>query len=146
MERLLLAVLVLECSTTTARGLHRSKIDHTAPIFYQDFTSAALKTPSRVQAAPITSDRTHPLNPHAHVGSSFPSNGSISVSDFGAASSVPDNTKPFQRALDYVALAGGGIVYAPPGSYNFSGSITIPEGVTLRGTSLVLTIALTLPS
>ena len=66
---------------------------------------------------------------HAH-----PESGVRSVRDFGAAGdAVSDDTAAFQRALDAVALAGGGTVYAPPGKYLFKGTINVPVGVTLRG-------------
>jgi hypothetical protein len=42
-------------------------------------------------------------------------------------------TAAFQRALDAIAHAGGGTVYAPPGKYLFKGTINVPAGVTLRG-------------
>jgi Pectate lyase superfamily protein len=58
----------------------------------------------------------------------------VNVKSFGAAGDgINDETAAFQRALDSVHHAGGGLVYAPPGRYLFRGVITIPEGVTLRG-------------
>jgi hypothetical protein len=63
-----------------------------------------------------------------------PEIGAQNVRDFGAAGdAVSDDTAAFQRALDTVAHAGGGTVYAPPGKYLFKGTLNIPEGVTLRG-------------
>ena len=57
-----------------------------------------------------------------------------SVKEFGAAGdAVNDDTSAFQRALDAVSHAGGGIVYAPSGKYLFKGTINVPDGVTLRG-------------
>jgi Pectate lyase superfamily protein len=56
------------------------------------------------------------------------------VRSFGASGDgSADDTAAFQRALDSVHSAGGGTVYAPPGSYLFRGVLSIPEGVTLRG-------------
>ncbi|MGB6744179.1 MAG: glycosyl hydrolase family 28-related protein [Terracidiphilus sp.] len=56
------------------------------------------------------------------------------VRESGAAGdATTDDTAAFQRALDAVAHAGGGTVYAPPGKYLFKGTLNIPEGVTLRG-------------
>jgi hypothetical protein len=56
------------------------------------------------------------------------------VRTFGATGdAVTDDTAAFQRALDAVAKAGGGTVYAPPGSYLFRRTLTVPVGVTLRG-------------
>jgi Pectate lyase superfamily protein len=61
--------------------------------------------------------------------------GVVSVVDFGAVgtNSSFDNTAAFQSALNAVS-PGGGIVYVPPGSYAFSGSLTIPVAVSLVGT------------
>ena len=44
-----------------------------------------------------------------------------------------DDTAAFQRALDAVASAGGGIVSVPVGKYLIKGHLTIPENVTLEG-------------
>ncbi len=56
------------------------------------------------------------------------------VRSFGAVGdAVADDTAAFQRALDAVYKAQGGVVYAPPGRYLFSGTLTVPDGVTLRG-------------
>ena len=55
------------------------------------------------------------------------------VRNFGArGDATADDTAAFQRALDSVHSAGGGTVYAAPGSYLFRGVLNIPEGVTLR--------------
>ena len=56
------------------------------------------------------------------------------VTNFGArGDGVSDDTAAFQRALDSVHSARGGLVYAPPGRYLFRGVLNIPDGVTLRG-------------
>ena len=56
------------------------------------------------------------------------------VRNFGArGDAATDDTAPFQHALDSVHSAGGGTVYAPTGRYLFRGVLSIPEGVTLRG-------------
>jgi hypothetical protein len=44
-----------------------------------------------------------------------------------------DDTAAFQRALDAASKSRGGTVYAPSGRYFFRGTLTLPEGVTLRG-------------
>ncbi len=60
--------------------------------------------------------------------------GFINVQSFGASGDgYTENTDSFQRAFHAAALAGGGVVYAPPGSYRFAGPIVIPSGVHLRG-------------
>jgi hypothetical protein len=58
----------------------------------------------------------------------------LSVRSFGAVGdSRSDDTAAFQRALNAAHDAGGGTVYAPPGRYLFNGSLSVPGGVTLRG-------------
>src|SRR5512140_1373934 len=58
----------------------------------------------------------------------------FSVRDFGA---IPDGktdaTAAFQKALDTAAQAGGGVVYAPRGTYFFGGHLEVPGAVTLKG-------------
>jgi PKD repeat protein len=39
----------------------------------------------------------------------------------------------FQAAMNWLSSYGGGTVYVPPGQYCFSNSLSIPQGVTLRG-------------
>ena len=59
---------------------------------------------------------------------------SLNVRTFGAAGdAVTDDTAAFQRALDAAHTSGGGAVYVPPGRYLFKGTLTIPDGVSLRG-------------
>src|SRR5215204_164147 len=58
----------------------------------------------------------------------------ISVSDFGAkGDGKTDDTVAFQTAMDTLAKAGGGVVYAPRGNYFFAGHLQVPNGVTLKG-------------
>lgn len=57
-----------------------------------------------------------------------------SVMDYGAArNGTTDDTSAFQNALTTAGNAGGGVVFAPAGSYKIAGHLTIPTGVTLRG-------------
>ena len=57
-----------------------------------------------------------------------------SVRDFGAkGDGKTDDTAAFQKALDAAGKAGGGIVYAPRGSYYFAGHLIVPPAVTLKG-------------
>ena len=59
----------------------------------------------------------------------------VDVYAFGAVGDgQTDNTAAFQSAIDSVASAGGGTVFANRGYFLFTGSITLPEGVTLEGT------------
>jgi hypothetical protein len=58
----------------------------------------------------------------------------LSVRQFGAVGDgKTDDTTAFQRALDAAEKAGGGIVYAPRGSYFFAGHLNVPNAVTLLG-------------
>jgi len=58
----------------------------------------------------------------------------LSVLDFGAkADGHTDDTAAFQRALDAAGKAGGGAVIAPRGNYFFTGHLTVPSAVTLKG-------------
>ena len=60
--------------------------------------------------------------------------GQYDVKTFGAAGdAIADDTSAFQKALDAAHKNGGGVVYAPPGRYRIKGNLTIPDGVTLRG-------------
>ncbi|RJP32965.1 MAG: hypothetical protein C4527_05240 [Candidatus Omnitrophota bacterium] len=57
-----------------------------------------------------------------------------SVLDHGAvADGKTDCSEAFQKALDFAAEKGGGIVAAPAGQYLFKGNLLFPPGVTLRG-------------
>jgi hypothetical protein len=62
-------------------------------------------------------------------------NGDVrSVLDFGAkGDGKTDDTTAFQKAMDAVAAAGGGVVYAPHGNYFFAGHLSVPKAVTLKG-------------
>lgn len=44
-----------------------------------------------------------------------------------------DDTPAFQRAIDDAAALGGGVVFAPTGTYRFDGVLKLKSGVTLRG-------------
>ncbi len=58
----------------------------------------------------------------------------IDVKSFGAAGdAIADDTSAFQKALDAAHKNGGGVVYAPPGRYRIKENLTIPDGVSLRG-------------
>ncbi|HXN25191.1 MAG TPA: glycosyl hydrolase family 28-related protein [Candidatus Dormibacteraeota bacterium] len=56
------------------------------------------------------------------------------VKRFGAVGdALSDDAAAFQHALDAAHKSGGGTVYAPPGRYLLKGPLTIPNGVSLRG-------------
>lgn len=77
--------------------------------------------------------RTHPASA-APIENKPQTANEANVRNFGArGDAATDDTAAFQRALDSVHSAGGGTVYAPTGRYLFRGVLTIPEGVTLRG-------------
>lgn len=67
----------------------------------------------------------------AGIGSAAQLPAAKSILDYGA---VPDgktlNTRAIQRAIDEVARAGGGLVYAPPGTF-LTGGIELKSNVTL---------------
>ncbi len=57
-----------------------------------------------------------------------------SVLDHGAVADARiDCTTAFQKALDFAAKQGGGIVAVPNGQYCFQGCLLVPPGVTLKG-------------
>jgi hypothetical protein len=56
------------------------------------------------------------------------------VTSFGAkGDGKTDDTSAFQRAMDSVGQAGGGIVYAPCGNYFLARHLNVPKSVTLKG-------------
>jgi hypothetical protein len=58
----------------------------------------------------------------------------FNVAKFGAvADGQTDDTVAFQQALDAAGKAGGGVVYAPRGSYFFAGRLNVPSAITLAG-------------
>ena len=70
----------------------------------------------------------------AFISSAAPTNNIYSVLDFGAkGDGKTDDTAAFQSALTAAARDGGGIVYAPSGTYWFSGHLEVPCAVTLKG-------------
>ena len=71
-----------------------------------------------------------------HVGRSMRVSPSdvFNVLDYGAAGdNLTDNTPSFARALAAAEVAGGGVVFAPPGLFRFAGNLSIPPGVSLSG-------------
>jgi len=61
-------------------------------------------------------------------------NAEYDIRTFGAVGDGrTDDTAAFQKALDAVGKAGGGVVHAPRGNYRFAGHLNIPVGVTLKG-------------
>ncbi|MFO7975315.1 MAG: glycosyl hydrolase family 28-related protein, partial [Candidatus Hydrogenedentota bacterium] len=57
----------------------------------------------------------------------------IVVTSHGASPELEDNTAAFQKALAAAEHMGGGTVYVPAGYYRFTGSLTVPSRVELRG-------------
>ncbi|MFP4501105.1 MAG: chitobiase/beta-hexosaminidase C-terminal domain-containing protein [Candidatus Hydrogenedentota bacterium] len=55
------------------------------------------------------------------------------VTEFGAAPELKNNAAAFTQALDRARHDGGGVVYVPPGNYQFAGRLQVPSGVELRG-------------
>src|SRR5258708_382375 len=70
----------------------------------------------------------------AMLAGAAPNNDNYSVLDFGAkGDGKTDDTPAFQKALEAAGRAGGGVVYAPRGTYFFSGHLDVPRAVTLKG-------------
>ena len=66
----------------------------------------------------------------------FKSGRVLFASDFGVACDSADNTAALQKALDEAGRAkGGATVYVGAGHYRFAGSLKVPSGVELRGSS-----------
>ncbi len=57
----------------------------------------------------------------------------VSITDFGASTSLADNTLAIQAAIDAVAAAGGGAVEVPLGKFDFATAINLKERVRLTG-------------
>lgn len=56
------------------------------------------------------------------------------ITTYGATrGGTVDSTAPIQNALDAAAAAGGGTVFVPAGYWLVNGTLTIPQGVHLRG-------------
>jgi hypothetical protein len=67
------------------------------------------------------------------------------ATEFGAkGDDADDDREAIQAALDK-ATPNAGIVYLPPGTYYTSGSIRVPDGVTLRGAGSDQTVLRILP-
>ena len=72
--------------------------------------------------------------PGLHGGGTAPNPFARNVLEFGARGDAKtDNTAAFQKALDAVHSAGGGIVQVPAGRYLFKGHLTMPANTTLEG-------------
>ncbi|MDR2804911.1 MAG: discoidin domain-containing protein, partial [Dysgonamonadaceae bacterium] len=64
-----------------------------------------------------------------------PSGNAFYVADAstGVTVAANDNSGALQALLDQAGTDGGGVVFLPPGHYNFRQPITIPSGVELKG-------------
>ncbi|MDD4173692.1 MAG: glycosyl hydrolase family 28-related protein [Kiritimatiellae bacterium] len=62
----------------------------------------------------------------------------LDAADFGVSRQAADNTEALQAALDAAGrLVEGGTVYVPAGFYACRGTLAVPAGVELRGSSEV---------
>ena len=61
--------------------------------------------------------------------------GAVSVLDYGAdETGGSDSTPAIQSAIDAVAVAGGGVVYLPEGTYRVDGLLSVTQsGTVIRG-------------
>jgi len=74
------------------------------------------------------------LQPRAEAQAQALTPDRFNVRDFGAAGDgKTDDTRAFQKALDAAGQNGGGVVYAPRGSYFFAGHLNVPSAVSLAG-------------
>ncbi|MGB4415846.1 MAG: glycosyl hydrolase family 28-related protein [Paludibacter sp.] len=62
------------------------------------------------------------------------------ATSLGVSVSADDNSTVLQSILNQASADGGGIVFLPPGHYNFRQPITIPSGVELKGSIDVPTL------
>jgi hypothetical protein len=62
------------------------------------------------------------------TGSAF-----ILATENGVSTAADDNSAALQGLLNQAGEAGGGLVFLPPGKYNFRNPIIIPAGVELQG-------------
>ncbi|MDR1527500.1 MAG: discoidin domain-containing protein [Dysgonamonadaceae bacterium] len=64
-----------------------------------------------------------------------PSGNAFYVADatHGVSTTADDNSDALQSLLEQSKTDGGGIVFLPPGHYNFRKPLTIPSGVELKG-------------
>lgn len=78
-----------------------------------------------------------PQGPAGPVGPPGPPGGiigSYSVKSYGAiGNTLADDTNAFNLAIAAAHAAGGGTVYAPPGKYKITSTLTLPPGVKLQG-------------
>src|SRR6266567_9115648 len=110
------------------------KLDEQEEIPRQQWISSRRNLLARGAAAGITGMMGMNPTAAAPIQDKPPTFPEASVRSFGARGDASaDDTSAFQRALDSVHSAGGGTVYAPPGSYLFRGVLNIADGVTLRG-------------
>ena len=66
----------------------------------------------------------------------FKSGRVLFASDFGVSRDSADNTDALQKALDEAErVKGGATVYVGAGYYRFAGTLKVPSGVELRGSS-----------
>jgi len=71
----------------------------------------------------------------AGYGGLIPNRVGVSVKQFGAAGDgVADDTQAIRDAINWVAAKPGvGMVYFPAGVYRVTATLTLPDGITLRG-------------
>ncbi len=58
----------------------------------------------------------------------------VCVTDYGADTSLADNTEAFTKAFDALKDVGG-TVYVPAGNWRFESELVIPSGIELRGSN-----------
>ena len=102
--------------------------------------STALDTSSGGRIERIANDKATPAA--GRLRAEFPAwprpkgNRVLFASDFGASREADDNTSAIQKALDEAGRAkDGATVYVAAGHYRCAGTLKVPSGVELRGSS-----------
>ena len=86
----------------------------------------------------VSTGRIHPRLIHTKYPADEPIIASFIVTDapyLADETGKIDATSAFQKAFDDAAGAGGGVVFAPAGSYRFDGNLKLERSVTLHGDS-----------
>lgn len=79
----------------------------------------------------------YPQTPYPHFTDSIAWHRVWSISDFEDTTMVAR----YNKARDFVAQQGGGVLFFPAGTYQFENSIQIRSGVVIRGETPLFTIA-----
>ncbi|MDO8587899.1 MAG: glycosyl hydrolase family 28-related protein [Armatimonadota bacterium] len=91
-------------------------------------------TSAKINAGAVTADKLDPAVFTALGLTARSVDAIFNVKDYGAVGDgVADDTTAFQNALNAASARGGGIAYAPTGSYKIATHLNVPANVTLQG-------------